>query len=65
MLGTAGAWFDTATILAPWVWTITAPVAAVVVTRGSQRHVPWYVAAGLLFVVAMEGGFLVAQALGL
>ena len=52
MLGSAGAWFDTATILAPWVWTIAAPVAAVVVTRGSQRHVPWYVAAGLLFVVA-------------
>ncbi|HKA10465.1 MAG TPA: hypothetical protein VKI99_08340 [Candidatus Dormibacteraeota bacterium] len=30
----------------------------------SQRHVPWHVAARLLFVVAMEGGFLVAQALG-
>ena len=64
LVGIAGGWFDAATILAAWVWTVAAPLAAVVVTRGSQRDVPWYVAAGLVFVLAMEGCFLVAQALG-
>jgi len=64
LVGNAAGWFDTATILAAWVWTVAAPLAAVVVTRGSQRNVPWYVAAGLLFVLAAEGGYLAAQALG-
>ena len=65
VLGLGAGWLDTVTLLAAWAWTVIAPLAALIVTRGSDREVFWHLTAVLMLPLTVVGGFLAAQALSL
>lgn len=65
VLGLGAAWLDTVTLLAAWAWTVIAPLAALIVTRGSDRELFWHLTAVLVLPLTVVGGFLTAQALSL
>ena len=56
VVGTSLPWLDGLIFLSVWLWTLVAPLAAIVVERPAGRDAFWHLGAGVCFLLAIGVG---------